>query len=463
MMKSIIFVLLAVLIAQSSNLCAGESSDLDLAITIYNRNFAVIKEKLSIDFKEKLSEYVYKDAPSSIVPTSVKLYSLKNSGIVILDQNYIYDLVNKEKLMTKFIDKEIEIQMERKFFRGILLGSGTQDGAYTLKTEDGIVSIEPEKCDFIKFPDLPEGLITTPSLKWKIKTDQTGINECGLLYETKNMGWSSEYVAVLKENDSKLDLKGWVNISNNTSKSFKSAKLKLMAGDVGRVEDEVPRYSVKRNSLMSVAESAPAEEPEFIEKEFFEYHLYSLNVPADLPSNSEKQISLLEINDIPIVKNYVYDIRKDPKKICVFIEFENSKKNNAGVPLPAGKTRVNKIDSDDGSLEFIGEDKIEHVSENDKVSLLLGKAFDVKADRIQKNYKRHSNTRWEESYEITVSNSKSEDVSVKIRENVYGYKNWKILSNNYQYKKINSNQIEFEVKVFSKEKKILNYTVEYFD
>ncbi|MBP7653542.1 DUF4139 domain-containing protein [Candidatus Dependentiae bacterium] len=461
MNRKIVFILSVLLIA----VCyIAEAAD--LTVTVYNQDFAVIKEKLIIDMKDKIFEYIHKDIPSSIVPTSVKLYSLKNvNGITILDQNYIYDLVSKEKLMAKFIDKEIEIQMERKFFKGILLssaGDNSEGGSYILKTEEGIVSIDPGKSDYIKYPDLPEGLITRPSLKWKIKTNEPGLNECGLLYETKNIGWSAEYVAVLKENDSKLDIKGWVNINNNTSKTFENAKLKLMAGDVGRVHDNIPRYEKKRNMVMMAAEAEDAQ-PSFAEKEFFEYHLYSLNVPADLLSNSEKQLSLIESNDIPVTKNYIFDVMKDLKKICIFIEFENTKKNNAGFALPGGKVRVNKMDSEDGSLEFIGEDKIEHTPENDKISLMLGKAFDVKADRIQKNYKRYSNERWEETYEITLINSKSEDVSVKVRENMNGYKNWKINSNNYPFKKNNSRQTEFEVKIPSKDKKVLTYTVEYSD
>ncbi|HPP87421.1 MAG TPA: hypothetical protein PLM75_06135, partial [bacterium] len=456
--KSIFRLFLCLFVLAFANCAVAlQNENTKLSVTIYNQGYAIVKEKLNINLNKGLNEYIMKDVPSTIVPASVKLYSEKNpNAITVAEQNYIFDLVDNYKLLNKYIDKNIGIQLKDKYFNGVLLSAV---GNYILKTENEIVSIMPEKIVYINYPELPDGLITKPSLKWKIHSTIDGNQECIALYETRDISWHAEYVTLLKDDDKKLDLKCWVNINNPTSRLFKDAKLKLMAGDINRAASSKQIYRKKMNMMM--AETADYSVPEFDSQSFFEFYLYTLNTTIDITANSEKQVSLFEANDIPAVKKYVYNASIDAKKVSVNLVFENSKKNNVGMAMPAGKIRVNKIDAKDNSIEFIGEDRIDHTPENDTITIKLGKAFDLKADRILKNSRRYSDRRWEETYEISLLNSKKEEVEIEVIENLASYANWRIFDNNFKFEKLSASQIKFILKIKPESRELLKYSVEY--
>jgi len=242
--------------------------------------------------------------------------------------------------------------------------------------------------------------------------------------------------------------------------------LKLMAGEVNRVR-EYPQ----RNRMNMLYKTAPMAEaamdgeeaaPSFEQKDLFEYKIYVLNTPADIQAYSEKQLSLFEANNIKVKKKYIYDIYKDDKKVNVSVEFQNSKNNNAGLPMPAGKVRVNTQNAADSSIEFIGEDKIEHTPENDTITLTLGKAFDIKVERILKNNQRITRKHWKETYEFNILNSKTEEITITIKEHILNYLKSEI-ETQQKYRKVNAGLIEFDISIPAKSNKTFAYTISYYE
>jgi len=328
----------------------------------------------------------------------------------------------------------------------------------------------------IQFGALPEGLITKPTLVWKLATEKLGQQLIEVAYQTAGINWQADYNAVLNPNDTKLDLGGWVTINNQSGATYKDAKLKLIAGDVRRVQP--PQSRVYALSMMKAGVSGG--NGGFEEKSFFEYHLYTLGRPATVAQNQTKQIELLKAADVPVKKVFLYDgapqyqfyggLNQDAgygseesnKKVNVVIEVKNSKDNNMGMALPKGKVRLYKRDEADGSLEFIGEDEIDHTPKDETVKLHIGDAFDIVGERKRTNFKidvsGHVIT---ESFEIRVRNHKTEPVEVLVKETLYRWNNWEITESNQKWTKYDSSTIHFPVKVDKDGEQVVTYTVKY--
>jgi len=267
----------------------------------------------------------------------------------------------------------------------------------------------------------------------------------------------AEYVAVLNENDNALDLNSWISVDNRSGATFKNAKLKLIAGDVNLVKPQNNGRRYKGDIVMM-----EAMQPQFEEKEFFEYHIYNLQRPTTLSNNETKQVSLFEANNVKANKKYYYKGgnyygNNSNQKVAVIIEFENSKSNNLNIPMPKGKVRVYKSDGD--ALEFIGEDLIDHTPKNEKLRLKIGEAFDIVVNDVQTNNIKIAERVSEQEYEITIKNKKNENIVVDVERNLGA--NWTILNSSLDYEKINSQNILFKVPVKAEGETELKYKVRY--
>ncbi|MBL7074105.1 DUF4139 domain-containing protein [candidate division KSB1 bacterium] len=448
-MKKLFFI-----VALLSLMTAVLAQEKGVAITIYNQNLGLVKEVRPMFFKKGINEMKFQDVAAKIDPTSVHFKSLTApEKVAILEQNYEYDLVSSSKLLNKYIDQEIKLYTEKgDLFRGKLLNSSPKD--VILETKDGgIQVISQENIRDINFPQLPEGLITRPTLIWLLDCEKQGDHKAEVSYLTDGINWHTEYVAVVDKDDKNLELGGWVSIDNRSGATYQDAKVKLMAGEIHRVKPK--RYPRDRILAESFAAKAA---PQFVEKPFFEYHLYTLQRKTTIKNNQIKQISLFPNAQVKTDKILTYDGAKDKKSVRVNLEFINSKKAGLGIPLPAGKVRVYKED-EDKSLEFIGEDKIEHTPKDEKVRVFVGKAFDVVGERIQTEYERKGKRAREEEYEITLRNHKDKDVNVVVVEHLYG--DWKILSSSHTYRKKTSTEVEFPVTVQAGGEVKITYRVRY--
>jgi hypothetical protein len=150
------------------------------------------------------------------------------------------------------------------------------------------------------------------------------------------------------------------------------------------------------------------------------------------------------------------------KKVDVYLEFKNDKQFGLGVPLPAGRIRVSQLDKADGSLEFIGEDKIDHTPKDEEVRVKLGSAFDVVGERRQVDYAVDTKARWvEEEIEVKLRNHKTQPVTVIVKESLYRWSNWKILTKTHDFDKEDSRTISFPVRVAKDGEAVVRYRVRY--
>jgi hypothetical protein len=445
--------------------------------------YALVRDDREIKIKQGRSQISFTDVAALIDPTTVTFASRTNPATRVLEQNFQFDLVSTQKLMLKFIDKQITVDKPNGddvvSITGTLLSA--TDGI-VLKGNDGSIYSLPTYTS-VRFPDLPGGLNTRPTLVWDISSPVGGSHEARVTYQTGGITWWADYNLVFNEgadaNSGMLDLAAWVSIINQSGATFENAKLKLVAGDVQRVQPPMQDRMYRREVMLEAA-AAPASADGFVQKDFFEFHLYTLGRPTTLPNNSTKQIELFDqARSIPAKKILVYYGAPMPyvypspytdrnlgvemnKKVDVYLEFKNDKQFGLGVPLPAGRLRVSKLDADDGSLEFIGEDKIDHTPKDEEVRVKLGSAFDVVGERRQVNFAVDTNAKWmEEEIEVKVRNHKSQPVEVVVKENLHRWSSWKVITKTHNFEKEDARTIHFPVKVAKDGEAVVRYKVRY--
>lgn len=447
MMKKVILLLLA------STLFAYSQERKDVDVTIYNTNLGVVKETREIDLKSGTTEVFIRDVPTGINTSSVKI-GLDGK---VLEQNYRYDLANPRSLMQHFIDKKIKLVSKDATIEGTLISAS--GNSIVINSNDGGLIILPSLEGYnISLDYMPEGLLTKPTLVWKVRTDKPGKQNADLTYQTSGMSWTAEYVATLNKDDNELDLNAWVNVTNNSGGSYKNTNLKLVAGDINRANSYNGAPMYERTQTYSKSLGAEADLVE--EKKFFEYHIYEVANKTDLLQNENKQIGMFNANDISVKKIFTYNSHGsnvEKRKPAVSIEFKNTKDNNLGLPIPKGIVRIYKDDGE--SVELVGEDNVDHTAKNEEMELKIGEAFDITIDEKVVNSRKISDKVREMEYEIEVRNSKDEDIEVEINRQLWG--NWEVLSTNIDYEKENNNKISFKVKVGENGKKKLTYKIRF--
>lgn len=431
-----------------------------IAVTVYNANLGVVKDLREMDIKSGTSKIFITDVAQFIDPTSVHI---KINGEVI-EQNYQYDLVSLDKMLQKYIDKEIQLIGENnEFIEGKLLSSFA--GQIVIEKKEGGLVMIPNTAKYrFSVGSLPEGLITKPTLVWTVNSKSSGKQTVEISYQTSGMNWHAEYVAVLNQNDTKLDLNSWVSVENNSGATYKNAVLKLVAGDVNLIQRREQNVMFMSEEMRMDKGVAPQQ---FQEKEFFEYHIYNLQRPATIAQNETKQISLFEAGDVKATKkfyyrsggnqSYYYGNSSNTSKVAVIVEFENKEEYNLGVPMPKGKVRVYKSDGE--TIEFIGEDMIDHTPNKEKVKLRIGDAFDIVTEEVQTENKKITDRVNEQAYEITFKNRKKEDIVVEVERNLGLY--WEVLSSSVSYEKKDSQNIIFKVPVKADSETVLKFRVRY--
>ena len=456
---------------------AGAADQEGVALTVYNGGYGVVRETRSLDI-DKDGRVKFKDVASAIDATTVFFKSLTDPTAKLLEQNYQYDLVSADKLLGKYIDKPIEIVCTGKTYGGRLL---SYDGAQIMLMEDGGGITMVQRADNVKdirFKVLPEGLLTKPTLLWLVATDKPGKQTVEVSYQTGGVNWHAEYVLVVDKDDAAADLTGWVSVQNNSGKTYADARMKFIAGDVRRVQPPPTASPRSSGSTFAKPGAAPMEE-----KAFFEYHMYTLPRPSTVADNEIKQLEMFSpVRGMKVTKRFLYNplgnwrwgyggryedrsygATSADKKVAVFIEFTNSKDNQLGIPLPAGKVRVYKQDEADKALEFIGEEQIDHTPKDEDLSLRIGNAFDIVGERKQTDFKVEVGRHWmQETIEIKVRNHKKQDAVIRVKEPLYRWVNWKITETNVkEYKKLDSQTVAWDLPVKADAEVTLTYVVEY--
>ncbi|HEY3295900.1 MAG TPA: hypothetical protein VGL38_10715 [bacterium] len=442
--------LAASLILLSLSLCA--LAETGVSLTVYNQNLALVRDTRKMTFPKGKGEVQFRDVSAQIDATSVHF---KAGGVQMLEQNFDYDLVSPDKLLQKYVDQKIEIVSKTgAVTRGTLLTAQAQpSNQIVVRQDDGTLKsiLMSDNVAEIRYPTLPEGLITKPTLRWLVNSDGSGDKEAEVSYLTTGLEWKADYVMLLNEPNTRADLDAWVTLDNTSGASYQNAKLKLIAGSVHRVQP--PQMPMPMMDRM-VKSAAP--ERQFEEQSFFEYHLYTLQRPTDILNNQTKQVSLFPSTTAGIKKVYTYDWQANKDRVGVSAEFENTEANGLGMALPGGRVRVYQK-SADGSQEFVGEDSMEHTPKNEKVTVTIGNAFDIAAEHNQTNFRRISDRVMETDFEVKLRNHKKEAVQVVVVDHLWG--DWEITRSSTEYKKVSANKVEFRVTVEPEHEFSLTYTV----
>ena len=459
------------------------------ALTIYNQNFAVVRDSVPLDLKAGVNTVRYTDATAQVEPDSVILRDPTGEhSLQILEQNYRNDPVSQELLLSLFEGRTIDFEKVRtkdstqitELIPGKIVRSGYVPGG---EAQQPIIEVNG-KLQFSLpgqplFPDLGDDTVLKPTLNWQLQSDKPGQFDAEVGYVTEGLDWSASYNLVSPEKGDLVDLVGWITMNNNSGKTFENAKIKLMAGDVNKIQPM--RFGGGGGTRLRMMQSVAAglAEPAVTEKNFDEFHLYSIARSTTLHDHETKQVEFVHAEKVYAPTIYVYDAasdyrfygglnydqnwgQTDNKKILVQREFVNAETNHLGIALPAGKLRFYRRD-DDSQLQFVGENTIEHTPRNETIRVTTGNAFDLVGERKQTNFHVETGDKWlDESFEIKLRNRKKDaPVEIRVVEHLYRWSNWEITAKSDDFKKTDAQTIEFRVPVKPDEEKTITYTVHY--
>jgi len=422
----------------------------DVAVTVYNENLGVVKDRRSFPIEPGVSEVAFTDVASSIDPTSVHLRPLGRSDLEILLQDYRYDLVSTDKLLERYVDQTVDASMkDGQTRRGTLLSFDPM--SLVLRDEGGgLALLNRAEVRQVGLKELPKGLITRPTLVWRLRAAQGGAHDLEVSYMTAGMDWHAEYVAVVEENGSNLDLQGWASVENHSGATYENAKIKLVAGTIHRAAPPAVPYPAMREMALKGAVAQLAE------RGFAEYHLYELPDRATVANNEVKQLGLLHASGVRSVRKFSYDGAVDENQVQVRVEFQNEAASGLGMPLPGGVVRVFQRDTD-GSLELVGEDRIAHTPRGQTVRVSVGAAFDIAAERKQTDFRQVSKGVTETSYEITLTNRRKSAAEVTVIEHSGG--DWEIVKSSHTPKRRDASTFEFTVNLPPDKPVTVAYTI----
>jgi len=416
---------------------AAEAGDVDhVALTVYNDGLALIREVRLFDLDSGVQNVVLSEVSGQLRPETVHLSMPDGLAVELLEQNYDYDLVSRDKLLEKFIGKQLTLVDDEHgtHYSGILLSTA---GGIVLDSDGQILLNPPGR---IVLPSgAADDLLLKPTLSWLLYSPRSANTDAEISYLSGGLSWNADYVLELNADDSAAGMEGWVTLSNYSGTTYKDAELKLIAGDVNRVPEEKGYdYAMEEEGYADGLGAGG-----FEEQEFFEYHLYDLQRATTLRNNQQKQISLLSAQDVPVHKLFMFNGQYGGDT-RVMVEFTNDEESDLGMPLPKGTVRVFKQDSE-GSAQFVGEDSIDHTAKDEDVRLYIGNAFDIVGEATQTDYEDYDNG-YSETYSVELRNHKeSEDVVVTVEVQVYG--DWSIVRSNYEYEMDDAWTALFEVPV----------------
>ena len=457
------------------------------ALTIYNQNFAVVRDIVPLDLQSGVNSVRYAGATAQVEPDSVILRDPAGKhSLQILEQNYRNDPVSQELLLSLFEGKTIDFEnlrmkdntQAREVIPGKVIRSGFVPGG---SAEQPIIEVNG-KLQFSlpgepRFPDLGDDTVLKPAFNWLLQSDKPGKFDAEVGYVTGGFDWSASYNLVSPEKGDFVDLVGWITMNNQSGKAFENAKIKLMAGDVNKIQPPIMARLARARMVESLAVAAP--EPAVTEKAFDEFHLYSVARPTTLHDRETKQVEFVHAEKMFAPTIYVYDGSSDyrfygglntqqgygqsgNKKILVQREFVNAETNQLGIALPAGKLRFYRRDAD-GQLQFVGENTIDHTPRNETVRVTTGNSFDLVGERKQTNFRVDTADKWiDESFEIKLRNRKKDTpVEIRVVEHLYRWSNWEITKKSDDFVKKDSQTIEFRLPVKPDEEPTVTYTVHY--
>jgi hypothetical protein len=479
------------LLALCGSLYAQQASQ---SLTIYNQDFAVVRQDIPLDLKSGESQVNVNEITMHLEPDSVILRDPSGKHpVTVLEQNYRADPVSQFSLLSLYEGKTIDFEHpDHTIVKGRVVRSGYVPPDYfhgnrqSLAQEEPIIEVGGQLRFGLPgtpiFPDLTAETILKPRLEWLVATDRPGKFPAELSYVTGGMSWQADYNIVAPEKGDLADIVGWVTMDNHSGRTFENARIKLMAGDVNKIQlgqeyDRAYKFALAASDAGMVG-------PPVTEKAFDEYHLYTLERSTTLRDRETKQVEFIHATGVATKQVYVYDgvkidqnrfngwnwenIRNDHSygtesnpKIWAMREFVNSQANHLGMPLPKGRVRFYRR-NDDGQVEFTGENTIDHTPRDETIRIYTGNSFDLSGERRRTTYAIDmGKSMATETFEIKVRNHKKEPVEVRVVEHLYRGKNWEITTKSDEYQKKDSQTVEFPITVTPDGEKVITYTAHY--
>ena len=440
----------------------------ELSLTVYNSDIALVRDVRNLNLPRGIGNLRFMDIAATVNPTTVHFRSLTEpQQVSVLEQNYEYDLLEPDKLLRKYVGREVTLMRNRTVdgttrqeeVKALLL---SYNQAPVWKIGNEIVT--GMGADHIRFPELPETLYSRPTLIWTVQNDGAAKHRVEASYLAQRLSWNADYVLTVGRDDKAADLNGWVTLVNNSGTAFKNAKLQLVAGDLNRVRQQLGKMAADVGARREAA--APA--ANMTQEAFSDYHLYTMGRKTSINNSQTKQVSLLEGTDVPVIKRYVvegqqwyYHNQRHPGSpikdlVQVYYQFKNEEKGGLGIPMPAGVLRVYQQDSK-GGVQFVGEDRITHTPKDETLNIKIGNAFDVVCERNQIDFQRIASNVYEFEYEITIRNHKTTTVAVEVNEPIGG--SWRMLRSSHEWTKTAAWAAQFKVPVTPDGTAVLKYRV----
>jgi hypothetical protein len=455
--------------AAQGDQCTTLDDQDELAVTVYNSDIALVRDVRTLQVPQGTFDLRFMDIAATVNPATVNFRSLTEPArLSVLEQNYEFDLLDPEKLLRKYVGRDVTLVRSRE-----VEGSTRQEevSARLLSYNTApvwqigseiVTGLHP---DHIRFPELPDSLYTRPTLIWTLDNGGARRHRVEAKYLAGKLSWNADYVLTVGRDDKLADIDGWVTLTNGSGTAFRNAKLQLVAGELNRVRREMAdlmKVSEERDALRAAA--AP-----MAQEAFSEYHLYTLGRKTSINNNETKQVSMLSGTDFPVIKRYVVNGQSfyyhnfqrpgTPLKdqVEVFYQFKNEQKGGLGMPMPAGTVRVYQADSN-GGVQFVGEDRIGHTPKDEVLNLKIGNAFDVVCERNQVDFDKIAADVYEIEYAITLRNRKTTPITVEVNEPI-GAAAWRMLQSSHKYTKTAAFAAQFLVPVEAGAESVLKFRI----
>jgi hypothetical protein len=445
---------------------AAPAEQADLAVTVYNSSLALVRDIREFVLPAGESDLHFVDIAATVNPATVHFRSLTEpSRVGVLEQNYEYDLLEPEKLLRKYVGRDItliRVHSENGTTREETVKArlvSYNNGPIWKIGDEYVTGLHS---DHLRFPELPSNLYSRPTLVWKLLNRGGTRHRIEASYLAGGLSWQSDYVLTVGRDDKTADLDGWVTLTNGSGTAFRDARLQFVAGDLNRV-----RPAARKQALEVMADAAAAP-PGMVQEAFSEYHLYTLGRRTTIANQETKQLALLNGAGVPVEKRYIVDgqsfyyrNRRSPgtplkDQVQVFYRFRNDAKSGLGAPMPAGVVRVYQADSK-GGLQFVGEDRIDHTPKDETLDLKIGNAFDIVCERNQTDFEKISDAVYEMAFAITLRNHKAAPVTVQVNEPVGG--TWRMIRSSHEWQKTAAWAAQFTVPVPAEGEAALTYRV----
>src|SRR5687767_9467668 len=435
----------------------------DLAVTVYNSDIALVRDVRAIDLTRGTGDLHFMDIAATVNPTTVHFRSLTEpSRVGVLEQNYQYDLLEPEKLLKKYVGRDVTLVRQRNGREEEVQAHLVSYNNAPVWRIDGQI-VTGLHADHIRFPELPGNLYARPTLIWTLANEGASRHRVEASYLATKLSWNADYVLTVARDDKAADLDGWVTVQNGSGTAFRNASLQLVAGDLNRVKQALGRVAMD-----SVAKFAAPAAQRMAQEAFSDYHLYTLDRKTMINNNETKQVSMLGATSFPVTKRYVVNGQQfyyrnaqhpgAPIKdvVQVFYQLKNEAKSGLGEPMPAGIVRVYQADSR-GGLQFVGEDRIDHTPKDETLNLKIGNAFDVVAERKQIDFQRVASNVYDVEYEVTLRNHKAVGITVEVNEPIGG--SWRMLTASHKWTKNDAWAAQFMVPVAADGTAVVKYRV----